>query len=170
MAWALILFSSCSKDEQEIPNEVGTWDVTILGFENLPLAFQRWEGASFNISLLGYNYWRFNMANGGDFLEEEQFNGGLPKEYDGSWEATEQELTIDYDDGSSITYTIDKNELDDLWLRVPTIIELMPDSTYVRLDTKYGDVAAYTDTISDAAYNDLIYPASLDLRLILNRK
>jgi len=176
---ALVILSSCKKDEEPAPpHEVGIWELDSYVLQNFPSAFSSYEGAAYDIDQLSfgngvtYQDYTIELKKDGKY----NLNIGLtgPDLIDnGTWKLDGEDLTLksDVDNDYDLDWGVVKNENDNLWLSLEFKNYLIPDIYY---DTVSQDYKDYLDTLTsdqlDSIGNILFQEVTFDLVHVFQRQ
>lgn len=181
--FSLIILASCGSSEDPAPPHiVGVWELESYVIINVPSTHSRQEGTTFQINELNQaglvlTSYSIDIAADGTYIRKLSFQGGSPNQNDqGTWKLSTdgKDLTITMkDEDTGVDWSVEKDELDQLWITEPSSFSLISNATIDQLFVDYGDSAGvneHLNSLTDEAYALLFDNVSIDLLNAFARK
>lgn len=168
LALFALSFMSCGSDSEDPtpPHEVGTWNLSQYALKNVPEAYNRSEGATFELDEinLGITAYELKLNQNLSYSRSLSSTGTLPLDDAGTYTITKTELTLNSDDeDEDEIFDVQKNTNDDLWLSLPLNFGLIKNSV---LDTLTNE---YYNSLTNDEKNALFDAVTVDFILVFDR-
>lgn len=172
--FSLIILASCGGSEDPAPHTVGSWELESFVLVNLPSAYSQNENRTFAVNEVNFGGTTFSsyeltIENNGSYIRKIGILGGVSSNDQGTWEVSTDgtDLTINSDDTNigSQDWGVTKNELDQLWITLPSSFGLMSNETRDGLIAEHGadGVNEYLNSLTSEEFNALFDTVSVDL-------
>lgn len=174
--FAFVFLVACGSSEDPAPPHIaGSWELESFVIINLPSTHLESEGRTYQLSEISLggasiSTYKLDIAADGTYIRKVAFIGGAPSSNDqGKWtlstDGEDFNLTeLDADTGED--WSVVKNELDQLWVTIPTNFPLFSDAKRAELLAEHGSAEAvntFLNGLTNEEFSMLLDVVTVDL-------